>query len=74
MARRGLQRRQPLKNGRLITPRITWPTFDAGLSMEIAGTTPEGVQLFRYVHSTAYRVSPTCHLSFATLAPHSSSP
>ena len=57
VARRGLQRRTPLKMGKLITPRVTWPSFDAGLSMETFGTTPEGVQLFRYVHSTAYRVS-----------------
>ncbi|CAL5228630.1 g11796 [Coccomyxa viridis] len=55
VARRGLQRRTPLKMGKLITPRVTWPSFDAGLSMETFGTTPEGVQLFRYVHSTAYR-------------------
>ena len=57
VARRGVLRRTPLKMGKLITPRVTWPPFDAGLSMELAGTTPEGVQLFRYVHSTAYRVS-----------------
>lgn len=56
MARRGLQRRQPLRNGHLVTPRVTWPPFDAGLSMEIFGSTPDGAQLFRYVHSTAYRV------------------
>ncbi len=57
VARRGIQRRTPLKTGKLITPRVTWPSFDAGLSMELAGTTPEGTQLFRYVHSMAYRVS-----------------
>ena len=58
VARRGLHRRQPLKNGRLITPRVTWPPFDAGLSMEICGTSPDGVQMFQYVHSTAYGVRP----------------
>ena len=58
MARRGLHRRQPLKSGRLITPRVTWPPFDAGLSMELCGTLPDGAQSFHYVHSTAYRVSP----------------
>ena len=68
MARRGLQRRTPLKMGKLITPRVTWPSFDAGLSMETTGTTPDGVQLFRYVHSTAYRVSPlTVHITGSTM-------
>ena len=68
VARRGLHRRQPLKAGRLITPRVTWPPFDAGLSMELCGTSPDGVQSFRYVHSTAYRVSPRTAVMLANLS------
>ena len=58
VARRGVHRRQPLKTGRLITPRVIWPPFEAGLSMEVCGTSPDGVQPFPFVHSTAYRVHP----------------
>ena len=69
VARRGIQRRTPLKMGKLVTPRVTWPPFDAGLSMELAGTTPEGVQLFRYVHSTAYRVGWLSHPKSRVILP-----
>ena len=53
---RGQLRRQPLKRGLLINPKDTWPRFDGGISMEPAGTTPDGLQTFTYTHSAAYQV------------------
>ncbi len=58
---RGQLRRQPLKRGLLINPKDTWPRFDGGISMEPAGTTPDGLQIFTYTHSAAYQVC--VHLS-----------
>ncbi|CAL8471120.1 g10662 [Coccomyxa elongata] len=52
---RGQLRRQPLKRGLLINPKDTWPRFDGGISMEPAGTTPDGLQIFSYTHSAAYQ-------------------
>lgn len=53
---RGQLRRQPLKRGMLVAPNDTWPRFDGGISMELAGTTDEGLQMFSYTHSAAYQV------------------
>lgn len=53
---RGQLRRQPLKRGMLIAPKDTWPRFDGGISMELAGTTDDGQQVFNYTHSAAYQV------------------
>ncbi len=53
---RGQLRRQPLKRGILIAPKDTWPRFDGGISMELAGTSDEGAQIFSYTHSAAYQV------------------
>ena len=53
---RGLLKRSVLKAGLLIAPREHWPPFEGGLSMELAGVTPGGHQLFKYTHSAAYHV------------------
>jgi hypothetical protein len=52
---RGQLRRQPLKRGLLVAPKDTWPRFDGGISMELAGTANDGSQIFRYTHSAAYQ-------------------
>ena len=57
---RGAVRRTPLRRGLLVAPRDTWPPFDGGVSMEPAGTAPDGSQRFRYVHSAAYQVRRPC--------------
>ncbi len=57
---RGLIKRTLLKAGLLIAPKEHWPPFEGGLSMELAGVTPGGHQLFRYIHSAAYHVKPLC--------------
>ena len=54
---RGLIKRGVLKAGLLIAPKEHWPPFEGGLSMELAGITPGGHQLFNYTHSAAYHVS-----------------
>ncbi len=54
---RGLIKRSVLKAGLLIAPKEHWPPFDGGLSMELAGVTPGGHQLFKYTHSATYHVS-----------------
>ncbi len=54
---RGLIKRSVLKAGLLIAPKEHWPPFEGGLSMELAGVTPGGQQLFKYTHSAAYHVS-----------------
>lgn len=67
---RGQLRRQPLKRGMLIAPKDTWPRFDGGISMEVAGTTDEGLQIFAYTHSAAYQVrcaANFCAVYFYTL-------
>ena len=52
---RGAIRRQPLKRGMLVAPKDSWPRFDGGISMEIAGSTDEGLPVFGYRHSLAYQ-------------------
>ncbi len=53
---RGALRRQPLKRGVLVAPKDSWPRFDGGLSMEVAGFTADGLHIFCYAHSVAYQV------------------
>lgn len=54
---RGLLRRSPLKAGLLTSPKEHWPRFEGGLSMEVAGVTSDGRQMFRYTPSASYNVS-----------------
>lgn len=51
---RGLIKRSVLKAGLLIAPKEHWPPFEGGVSMELAGVTQGGHQLFKYTHSAAY--------------------
>ena len=63
---RGAVRRQPLKRGMLVAPKDAWPRFDGGISMEVAGSTDEGLPSFRYVHSLAYQARMCLPLDAAT--------
>ncbi|KAK9829524.1 hypothetical protein WJX72_006318 [[Myrmecia] bisecta] len=52
---RGLIQRRHMKRGILIQPKDHWPPLDGGISMEVAGYTKDGKQLFTYTHSANYQ-------------------
>ena len=57
---RGLLKRTQLKAGLLTAPKEHWPPFEGGLSMEVAGVTSDGRQMFRYTPSASYHVRNAC--------------